>query len=490
MGIVIGVIVVLAVAAFLAFLTIKSKSADLFKWVGIMLFIAFCFTWVIPYGYFSEGTFYEYGMNRLGLTDVPTILYYAIYFALTSVVYLFVLGGFYGILSKSKSYQALVKKLGKKIKGKEVLTTILTIVFLVVLTSLLKSTLAVVVFVPFIISVLLNAKYDKLTAFALSFGSVLVGTLAATYGTEGLGFFNSYVATDVNVGLLYRVIIAGIALILFILLNVRRTIKVVKKNRVHELDDDLYAVEEVKGKVKTWPAIVILAILLVFVVLGFVGWSDTFNITIFESFHKWLTGLTIGEDFTIMASILGTSAVAFGTFEITTLIPVLLVLSIIVALMDGMKVSDYMNNFAKGLTKMFKPVCFYSLGYAVFVVAYMSPFIPTISDWAFGLTKKFNPFITTIAAFVSSIFHADLGYTGYIVGSVLTTTYESSLALAHTLYVSMYGLVQVLMPTSCMLLAGLAYLKIDYKAWFKYIWIFALAMFIVILILAAVVHYI
>ena len=49
MGIVIGIIIVLAVAAFLAVLTCKSKNSDLFKWIGIAIFIAFCLTWGIPY---------------------------------------------------------------------------------------------------------------------------------------------------------------------------------------------------------------------------------------------------------------------------------------------------------------------------------------------------------------------------------------------------------------------------------------------------------
>ena len=57
MGKVIGIIIVLALALFMAVLTCKSKHNDLFKWVGIVIFVAFCFTWVIPYGQFQSGTF-------------------------------------------------------------------------------------------------------------------------------------------------------------------------------------------------------------------------------------------------------------------------------------------------------------------------------------------------------------------------------------------------------------------------------------------------
>ena len=113
MGIVIGIIIVLGLAAFFAFKTIKSKNSDLFKWVGISAFIAFCLTWVLPYGSFQQGVFYESSMQRLGLADVSSILYYCVYFCLTNVLFLLAVAGFYGVLSKTDSYNSLVRKIGK-----------------------------------------------------------------------------------------------------------------------------------------------------------------------------------------------------------------------------------------------------------------------------------------------------------------------------------------------------------------------------------------
>jgi len=490
MGMVIGIIVVLAIAALFAVLTCKSKNSDLFKWIGIAIFIAFCLTWIIPYGYFQSGTFYEYSMKRLGLTDIPSVLYYGVYFCLTTVIYLFTVGGLYGVLSKTKSYQALVKKTSKFVKGKELPVSIILMVLFVGLTSIMNSPLALIVFVPFVVSVLLNAKFDKLTTMGLTFGSILVGTLAATYGTDGLYWFNNYLSiTDINVGLTYRLIIAVTALVLFVAYNIFRVLKMAKKNRINDLESDTFAIAEVKGKVKTWPAIVVLSFLFVVVVLGFVGWEASFGIEIFTKFHKWLTELTIGEDFAIFSYILGGGAVAFGGFEISTLITIVLVLTGVIALMNRMNLKDFADSYAEGFAKMGKPVCLYTLTYVLFMISYMSPFMAAASDWAMGLTKNFNPFITTITGFVTSIFHADLGYTSYIVGSALQTTYAANFDLAHTLYVATYGLVQVLAPTSGVLLLGLSYLKIDYKSWFKYIWMFAVAMVVVIFVLAAIITY-
>lgn len=491
MGIVIGIIVVLAIAGLLAFKTCKSKNSDLFKWVGIAIFIAFCLTWIIPYGYYQEGSFYEYGMKRLGLNDIPTILYYGVYFCLTTVIYLLVLGGFYGVLSKAQSYQALVKKLGKFVKGKEIVCSAIIMVLLIGLTSILKTPMVLLALLPFLVSVLLNAKFDKVTTMGITYGSVLVGGLAATYGTEALYWFNSYLnITDINVGMTHRLIIGGFALVLFVGYNIYRVIKNRGKKNINDLADDLYAVEDVKGKVRTWPSIVVLSFLFIFIILGFVGWESSFGIEVFQKFHEWLVDLTIGEDFKIFSYILGSNAVALGAYELSSLITVILILTLVVTVMNGIKANEFASAYSEGYKKMVKPVTLFVLTYILFIVSYMSPFMAAVSDWAFGLTKNFNPYITTVTAFVSSIFQADLGYTSYLVGTYLSTNYASNFDLVHTLFVSTYGLVQLCIPVSGVLLVGLSTLNIDYKSWFKYIWKFFVAMLVVILVLATIVTYV
>ena len=53
----------------------------------------------------------------------------------------------------------------------------------------------------------------------------------------------------------------------------------------------------------------------------------------------------------------------------------------------------------------------------------------------------------------------------------------------------MYGIVQLFMPTSAILIIGLSLMKIDYKSWLKYIWLFVVGMLIILLVLFTVVTY-
>lgn len=490
---IIGIIVVLVLALLFVVLTCRSKGSDHYKWIGIALFVAFCFSWIIPYGLFQDGTIYDLGLLRLGLSDIPNVIYTGIYFSMYNILYLLALGGFYGVISKTDGYSTLVKKLANVIKGKEIVSTIIIILVLACLTSLIGNTFVILFFVPFLVSVLLNAKFDKVTTMGITFGSVLVGVLGATFGTDSLYWFNAYTGSEITVGLKYRLVLAAVAIILFIALNVYRVIKMKTKSRINDVKEDLYVLEDTKNaKGKIWPTVIILALIAIFIIVGYVNWAETFKIEFFNDFHTKLTGLKLGS-IKIFSVILGSKATALGSLQISSMITILLLTTVLVAFMNRMKFKDMFESFGQGIVKILKPVSLYILVNILFMVAMdgnnSSTFMATISDWAFGLTKTFNPYITTVTAFVTSIFNSDFGYTGFLVGSVLTTTFKDSLALAHTIYVATYGLVQVCVPTSGLLLIGLSYLKVDYKQWFKYIWMFVVAFILVLLIFVTVAHF-
>lgn len=497
---VVGVLIVLGLGAFLAVLTCKTKHNDLFRWIGIVLLITFLLTWVLPYGYFNGSEFTEYGLNRLGLSNIPDIASNAVYFCLSTMVFLLVLGGFYGVVSNTDSYKKLVSNFSKIVEKRKMLWSTITMVLLILLTSILKSPLVLFVFLPFLASVFLNANTDKLTTMGITFGSVLVGLLGATWGTDGLFYFNQYLGIADNTGVGMRAIIGGVAMVLFVLFNIFRLQDIKKQEApkkkgkkaevVEEVkDESLFAVEETKNG-RSWKAAALLYVLLAFVILAFFDWSTNLGFEGFNNLHSSILELKFGEDFTIFNYLLGSTSTAFGVMEIPALITILLVFSAIYALMEQVSLNDYMKSFGEGFVKMVKPTALYVLTYAVFVIMYLSPFMAFVHNWATGLTSDFNPFIVTVLSFIENIFHADLGYTGYLVGGALQSLYSSDFTLIHTIYMTTYGFVQLFMPTGGLLLVGLAYFKLNYKEWFKYIWLFIVAMFVVLLILATVVTYI
>lgn len=486
----IGLIAVLCSAVLLGFLIItKSKSNSLGKWVLLFIGLAMALTWVFEYGNFNGAEYISYGMNEQGITDIPNFIYYAINFAGDKLVFLLALGAFYALLSKSNSYNKLVVTIAEKFKGKEILFAVITSLLFAVMASLFSQTFIVLVFVPFAISILLNMKLDKITAFAVTFGSILVGLLGVTYGSEGLYWFNYYSQTTPTNGLVYRLLALVVAFILFNFFNILHIKKVLKDKKVNELEADPFKVEKFDKKVKTWPMLVVLAITFVIFVLAYIGWETNFKIAAFGEFHKWLIEIKIG-DFAIFKQLFGTKAAALGAWDLFPGIAFLTFLSVVVALISKLSLSEFVESYLDGAKKFIKPALLFLGIYVVMVAAYMSPFVPTITNMMFKNVEKFNPYLVSLASFIAHIFHTDLGFTGFVIGGHFVALYSANIDVIHTIFTTMYGFVGFVSPTSAILLIGLSYLDIDYKTWIKYIWIFALAMLAILLILFTVMTYI
>lgn len=502
-----GIVVVLALAILFIVLSWRNEKSNLFKWILTLVFVAFAFTWVLPSGSFSTGVFTEYDeLTRLGLSDIPSLIHYAFYFILTTVIFLLALGGFYGVLSKSKSYQSLVRSFGKWIKDHDILATIIIICVVAILTTLLRIPFAVLMIIPFIMSSLLHAKFDKVTAVGITYGSMAVGIMGATLGTDSLYWFNNYLTgVTITDGVWYRFVIFATGLVLFSLYNVYRVVKKVRSNKKDETADDLVEIEVLKDKddskkkANVWPAVVILGLTLIFIVLSYFNWAEgPLKVEAFNKFHDFIKEFSFFKvdkvDFPLVHYILGgqtqTQHVAFGTNEITSLITYIILISTLVGFMSKLKWTDFLDAFGEGVKKMFRPTMAYVTAYMIFVAVYLSPFTITIIGKMFNWSSSMNPFIVLLSSFVTSIFHADLGYTSYSLMNVFSTYTAGQVTIAQTIFVAINGLVQLVLPVAGFTIIGLASFNVDYKNWLKYIWMFALAMLVVIVLVSVIGFYV
>lgn len=372
------------------------EKHSLGKVLGIVFILALILSWIIPVGSFNGAEFVDQGLMRIGLADVGNMLYYVIAMAVDKILFLFALGAFYGLLTKMPAYQKIITTIAKKLKGKEILFTVLISLFLTIFTAFSSSVYASLIFVPFIINILASMKLDKITVLVSTFGSVLIGTLGAIFGTEGLYWLNQYFANNAAVdfmkdGIVYRVVILVVGILLFNFFTITHMKKSLKSKN-SEVIEDVYEVGEVKGKVKTCPLIIILSIVALFTILGFIRWNECFGIEIFDNFHTWLTELTVGKDATIFSYILGNSAAALGSsdFSLFTMISVLLFFGLILAIMSRFDFDKILSCICEGLKKIAKPVLALSVAYTIFTVFYLSPMMNTIVNTLMPVDGKPN----------------------------------------------------------------------------------------------------
>lgn len=487
---IIGLIVVLLLTALGGFFIVKkSKKHDLVKWISLFILLAIALTWIFASGQFSGAEYHEAGISRLGLTDIPNLIYYAMNFAGDKIIYLLALGCFYAVLSKVEGYKKIVTSISEKLKGKEIIFILIASLLFVTMSTIFNQTFIALLFVPFVISIILSMNLDRMTAFSVTFGSILIGTLGVTYGGEGAEWFNYYTGLSAELGIIYRLIILVIGYILFNLFTIMYAKKTLKNGKVNEKDADPFKIEKVEKNAKSWPIIVIFSILLIITVLGYIGWDTRFGITLFKDFHTWLIELKIGE-FAVFASIFGTLNAAFGSWNLFHMTILLFVLSILVALIGRVKLNEFISLSADGAKKMSKGIILFVLIYTVMIVVYMVPVMPTITNLLFSGIEKFNPFLVSLMAFIANAFHTDFGFTGYVIGSYFVSSYAESVELIHLIFTTMYGFVQLCLPTSAILLIGLSYLNIEYKNWIKYIWMFIVGILVILLVLFTVLAYI
>ena len=95
------------------------KRFDLVKLSGLMVLLTVLLTWVIPQGIFEGSEMVIKDITRVGLFDFVTYGLLGMYYFTVLVTFIFILGGFYQVLSRIGGYKTLINKLAKAFKNKE-----------------------------------------------------------------------------------------------------------------------------------------------------------------------------------------------------------------------------------------------------------------------------------------------------------------------------------------------------------------------------------
>lgn len=468
------------------------EKHDLFKIVGIVILLTVFLTWLIPVGSFSSGKMVVTEITRIGLNDFFTYSLLSVYYFAIIITFLLILGGFYQVLSKTTGYQALIEKLTKFLKGKELGFVLIVSFIFAALTSISNEIFQLLIFIPFIITLILRLKMDKITALCATFGSVLIGVLGATFSPMILDSLNGYLSLTYTSDIIIKVLLFLVTYSLFNFFNfihIRKTLKN-NKNEALEVKEDKFALPEKAEKGNIWPLVIILAFLVLFVIIGYISWKESFGVTVFNKFNTWLVGLNI-KDVPVISYVLGTSY-AFGTWDLYVIQMILLIASGIIALVYNIKLDEFIKSFGEGAKKMLKPLLIVLMIYVVCIFTVYYPVLPTIVSFFMKAASGFAKFgsalvtslLTSLSVILASVFNVDLKYAASSLVPYFAATFGSTTAnpIISVIFQSFYGLVQFLAPTSLMLMLGLAYLEISYKEWFKYIWKFVVILLGILLL--------
>ncbi len=506
---------------------------NLLKAIGISFLIFVVLSWIIPVGTYSDGELTTNGIDAVGLFDlvnipVSTLLTFALYIVVFAVI-----GGLYGVMEKTGAFPTWVENITKKFTGKEKGFIIFTIIFFVILSSITGLTLPLFVLVPLFAAVLFAMNYDKITAMASTVGAILVGSVCSTYGFNVTGYTKNILSLDMSNQIVAKLVLLVVitALLIFFVLKfskrgegkkVSKTVKAKNEETVKEVKAEpkkttakktqtkkattkktaskkttkkntqsLAVAKDVKkvnakNKVNTLPLIVIFVLMIVVTLVGMYNWYYSFGIELFNDVHTSIMEVKIG-DFAIFEHLLsGISQIGYwGNVEF---IIMMVIAAGLIAWIYKLKFNAFVESFIAGVKAMLPTAIYAALASVILTVLYQASYsgtgtlVDTLFAKTFGLTDDFNVLITGVASLFGSFFYNDLYYLLAGIQVYISSFGVSDLSIAGLVVQSIYGLGMIVFPTSVILIAGLSYFDVKFGDWFKYIWKFALAVLLIILL--------
>jgi uncharacterized ion transporter superfamily protein YfcC len=477
--------------------TLPSAYTILFALIVLMALA----TWIVPAGAYQldkegapvPGTYHEVkGDPQRILIDSLTapinglygienakgnISYYnsgGLFGAIDVALFIIVIGGFLGVTMRTGAIQAGIGGLVAKLRGRERwMIPILMMVFALGGSTygMAEESLA---FYSLVIAVMIAAGYDALTGAAVVLLGCGIGTLGSTINPFATGIASGFAGVSISDGFLSRLIILVVGLaagVFFVLRYADRVKKDPTKSVVHDMresNQQHFAVQQDTDTVsmsgRQTAILVTFGLAFVIMMYGVIPWEDM-GIGL-PTLWWWFPEMT--ALFILFSVIIGLIA-RMGEGELTDsfvdgardLLGVALIIGIargITVVMNNGGITDTVLHWAETAVEGVGAVGFALLVFLLFLP--LSFLIPSSS----GLATVSMPIMAPLADFVG------------LPAEVVVTAYQSA-----------SGLMNLFIPTSAVVMGGLAIARVPYGTYLRWVWPLLAALVVLVMIVLGVV---
>jgi uncharacterized ion transporter superfamily protein YfcC len=394
--------------------------------------------------------------------------------AIDVALFVLIIGGFLGVTMKTGAINAGIAWVVDKLKGKEKwMFPILMTIFAIGGTSygMAEETLA---FYALIITVMLAAGYDGLSAGALILLGAGIGVIGSTVNPFATGIASGFAGTTISDGLIGRLVllVVGTAIGIFF---VMRYAERVKKDPSQSLIYDMKAENEQQflsgntgdsdfGKFTTRHKVILFLFFLAFVVMvyGVIPWEDL-GLAI-PTWWWWFPEMT--ANFLLFGIVIGivgrlrekelVDTFVDGARDMLGVALIIGVARGITVIMNNGLITDTVLYWAEQAVSGLSSVAFIIVTYLLYLP--LSFLIPSSS----GLATVSMPIMAPLGQFA--------GVPNYLI----VTAYQAA-----------NGLVNLVTPTSAVVMGGLAIARVGYGVWWRFVWpVLALLFVLSILVLS------
>ncbi|WP_338233103.1 YfcC family protein [Companilactobacillus muriivasis] len=414
-------------------------------------------------------------------------------------LFILVIGGFLGVVNKTKALDDGISSTVRKYHGKEkALIPILMILFAIGGSTygMGEETIA---FYPILIPVMISVGYDSITAISLALIGSQVGCLASTVNPFATGVASQTINISPGDGLISRFILLIIVTAISIVYVMHYAEKVKKdpsksvvfERRQEDLEEfnmeDRSVGEKLTKKQKS--VLWLFALTFVVMIASLIPWSSlNSSWTFFDSFTKWLTNIPF------IGALIGKDLAPLGTWYFTEITTLFFMMSVVIMFVFRMKESDYISAFMGGMTEFISVAIIVAVargiqvimnnGYITATVLHagetglqnLSAGVFIVLTYIFYIPMSFLiPSTSGLAAATMGIM-GPLGKFSGVDGSLVITAYQSA-----------SGLVNLITPTSGIVMGALAIGHVDIVKWWKYMWKLVAILFVVIAVFLVIV---
>ena len=445
---------------------------------GILLAMT-VLTWVIPAGQYEygengepiAGSYHRVEDSAQPITSVFTAPLQGLYEGIDIAAFILTVGGFLGVVAKTGAIDAGISAIVRRLKGREMLLIpILMCAFAVGGTTfgMAEETIA---FYPLVLPIMVAAGYDTVTAVATILLGAGVGVIGSTVNPFATGIAAGFAGVTLGEGILLRVVILLVLLVLAIwyVMSYAARVKadhsrsLVADHRSRHLEHfgALRQEEKQLGGVQKLALIFFAAtfLLMVYAVIPFadmglpiptLGWWFP-ELSALFLFASVLTGICcrLGEEDTATSFVSGAAELLGVAFIIG-------ISRGITVIMNSGRITDTILSWGEAALSGAGPLIFIILTYLIYLP--LSFLIPSSS----GLATLSMPIMAPLADFAG------------VERSLVITAFQSAC-----------GILNLITPTSAVVMGALAIGRVPYDRWLRFLWKPLLLILVIVLALLA-----
>lgn len=469
----------------------KFKMSNSFTTLFIIIILVAVMTWIIPAGQyevadgnFVPGTYEQIEQAPQGIWEVLAAPILGLLGteategAIEVSLFIMVVGGFLAIVNKTGAVDAGIATL---IRGGEenVNRLIWVLIFVFALGGstygMAEETMA---FYPLLIPLMVSVGMDSLTAVAVILVGSGVGVLSSTVNPFATGVASQMANISMADGMLLRILFFIITYLMGAFYVSRYAKRVRADNSNSYIADKMeqqkeeFSVESDTAELTTKQKVILVLFTLTFIImiLGLVPWSDLLGrASFFENMHETLLGVPI------LGNLVGQSSIALGQWYLVEITILFFAMSILIAIVYGINESVFVDTFLEGMKDLVTVAMITAVARGIQVIMNDGQITATVLHWGELALSGVSEGIFTVFTYLfyipmSFLIPSTSGLAAATMGIMGPLGQFAGVgeAIVVTAYQAASGIINLITPTSGVVMGALAIADIDWGTWLKF----------------------